>query len=138
LMARINFHGAYEIDASRHSSPTTATFIRAPVEVENLRCHRRPGGRTSPTAARSCHSIAITVRRNPRPTANRSPTGSVSLVELISTTPQSLRQQYGSRCPAAAVGDSDPAIRRQLGNRRPVADDGKARVLDQPPMPSEA
>ena len=46
--------------------------------------------------------------RKSRPTANRSPTCSVFLDELISTTPQLLHQQFGSRRPAAAVGDSDP------------------------------
>ena len=138
LMARINVHGAAEMIDSRHSIPTTATFIRA---GDGRRDHcgvtTDPAVDSSATPGCSCRSTAppsslprqgegAAVRKSHQ-TANRSPIGSVSLGELISTTPQSPHQQYGSRRPAAAVGDSDPAIRRQRGDRRPAADDGKAR-----------
>ena len=138
LMARINFVDAHEMIDSRHSIPTTATFIRA---GDGRRDHcgvtTDPAVDSSPTPGCSCRSTAPpsslprqgegAVVRKSHQTANRSPIGSVSLGELISTTPQSPHQQHGSRRPAAAVGDSDPAIRRQYGDRRPVADDGKAR-----------
>ena len=126
-MARINVHGADKWIDSRHSSPTAATFIRAGDGDAGIAPLRRGRGRFNP------HGWPVEPRhrenreQKSRPTTNRSPTRSVSLGELIKHHPQTSHQQYGSRRPAAAVGDSDPAIRRQRGDRRPAADDGKAR-----------
>ena len=72
-MARINFHDAYEMIDMRHSSPTTATFIRAGDGRSTPRdAFTDPAVDTSPTAGSSSHAAGAVLQEI---SSNREPSG---------------------------------------------------------------